>query len=208
MKKVIYLALLLVVPSVAYLWLQSGKNNFKRLDVLGNEGHRIASWKLTDASGQSLSSEITNGKIYVADFFFTRCQTICPKMSNQLMRVQHAYRDNPNILLLSYSVDPVNDSAEVLATYAAKHQAKPGKWYFLTGDKKQIYDLARQSYLLTVMDGDGGPDDFIHSEQLVLVDREGQIRGFYDGTDYHDVTRLIGEIKVLLEEYRQRGLKG
>ena len=125
-------------------------------------------------------------------------------MSNQLMRVQHEFKDDNNIMILSHTVDPEHDTPAVLAEYAKKHNAIQGKWYFVTGDKKKLYDLARNSYFITAMDGDGGPDDFIHSEQFVLIDKDKRIRGFYDGTDYNEITRLIDEVKVLRLEYDKK----
>lgn len=117
-----------------------------------------------------------------------------------MMRVQFAYKDDPEVMIFSHTVNPEEDSPSVLKAYAAKHNAIEGKWYFLTGDKKALYDMARNSYYITAMPGDGGPDDFIHSEQFVLVDKHKRIRGFYDGTDYNEVSRLIDEIKVLKKE--------
>ena len=116
------------------------------------------------------------------------------------MRVQFAYKDDPEVMILSHTVDPEGDSPSVLRAYAKEHNAIKGKWYFLTGDKKALYDMARNSYFVTAMPGDGGADDFIHSEQMVLVDKEKRIRGFYDGTDYGEMTKLIDEINVLKKE--------
>jgi protein SCO1/2 len=124
-------------------------------------------------------------------------------MSTQLQRVQEAYRDDSTVVILSHSVNPERDTAEALLAYAGQYDAVPGKWYFVTGDKKAIYDLARKSYFVTAMEGDGGPDDFIHSDQLVLVDKEGRIRGYYDGTDPKETDRLIDEIRVLEAAYKE-----
>ena len=121
-----------------------------------------------------------------------------------MKRVQEAYKDDPEISLVSFTVNPEKDTVEALAAYAVEYGAVPGKWFFLTGDKKQIYDLARNSFFITAMKGDGGPDDFVHSEKIVLIDKEKRIRGFYDGTDYESVNLLIDEIKVLKWEYEKK----
>ncbi len=205
-----------MIPGVAYLLVKSGKNNYTHLEIFGPkepvektvEGkikvdtvyHTIGDFTFIDQDSNIVNQSIVNDKIYVADYFFTTCKTICPKMSDQLMRVQLAFKDDPEVMILSHTVDPEEDSPSTLNAYAEKHNAIKGKWYFLTGDKKQLYDLARNSYFVTAMPGDGGPDDFIHSEQFVLVDKQKRIRGFYDGTEYNDVKRLIDEIKVLKKE--------
>ena len=136
----------------------------------------------------------------VADFFFTTCATICPKMTTQMERVQEAYKTDDRIVLLSHSVTPEMDSIPVLADYAALHNADPARWHFLTGDRKQIYSLARRSYFACQDEGDGGPDDFVHTENFVLVDPQRRIRGFYDGTNAGEVDQLISDIGKLLAE--------
>ena len=137
------------------------------------------------------------------DFFFSTCRTICPKMSNQLMRVQHNYKDDQEVMILSFTVDPQTDTPSRLKAYAEKHNAIKGKWYFLTGEKQVIYDLAKTSYFLTAMEGNGGEDAFLHSEQVVLIDKEKRIRGMYDGTDHFEVKRLIEDIAALENEYKE-----
>ncbi len=121
-------------------------------------------------------------------------------MTMQMERVQEAYADDDRLLLLSHSVTPEMDSVPVLAAYAELHNADPERWRFLTGDRKQIYALARKSYFAAMDEGDGGPDDFVHTENFVLVDPQRRIRGFYDGTSPKDVDRLIGDVGKLLEE--------
>lgn len=216
MKKILILLAILVIPGMAYLFIKSGKNNYKHLEIFGPKEpmekiidgktvidttyHTIGNFSFIDQDSNTVNQSIVKDKIYVADYFFTTCKTICPQMSDQLMRVQHAYKDDPEVIILSHTVDPEGDNTTVLKEYAAKHNAIKGKWYFLTGDKKELYDMARNSYFVTAMPGDGGADDFIHSEQFVLIDKQKRIRGFYDGTDYNEVTRLIGEIKVLKKE--------
>lgn len=211
-SRILIVVAILLVPSIAYLIISRGENQYEKLQIFGPREpgsanpadtiyHTIASFSLPAHNGSTFTDGDLDGKIYVADFFFATCPTICPKMSMQMKRVQEAFRDDASVLLVSHSVNPEQDSVAVLAAYAEEYGALPGKWFFLTGDKKQIYDLARHSYFVTAMPGDGGPDDFIHSEKLILVDPDKRIRGYYDGTDYEDVNLLIDEIKVLQWEY-------
>jgi protein SCO1/2 len=162
--------------------------------------HHISDFHLVDQFGGNFTMADVGDRIIVADFFFTTCATICPKMTVQMERVQEAYKDDDRLLLLSHSVTPEMDSVPALAAYAQLHNADPDRWRFLTGDRKQIYALARKSYFAAMDEGDGGPDDFVHTENFVLVDGQRRIRGFYDGTSPTDVDRLIGDIRKLLKE--------
>lgn len=162
--------------------------------------HHISDFSLVDQRGDTLHLADLEGRIVVADFFFTTCATICPKMSVQMARVQDAFRDEPRVVLLSHSVTPEADSVPALAAYAERYGAITGRWHFLTGDRKQIYALARRSYFAALDQGDGGPDDFVHTENFVLVDPAHRIRGFYDGTSTADVDRLIDDLRRLLAE--------
>ncbi|WP_338874269.1 SCO family protein [Spirosoma sp. SC4-14] len=220
----------LLVPALLYLFLRFGTENHYVLprylpkidsttgeplmskvkladgeEVVDTVFNHIPPFQLLDQNGKTVDQSIVKNKIYVADFFFTRCGTICPKLSSQLTRVQDIFRDNPNIVFLSYTIDPEHDRPEQLREYARKYEAIPGKWYFLTGNKAEIYDLALHGYYLPAIDKnvqDGKPDEtFIHSQKLVLVDKQGIVRGFYDGTDKEDVDRLVLEIRVLLDIY-------
>ncbi len=164
--------------------------------------HRITEFKLTDQLGRTITLADLEGHIVVADFFFTTCPTICPKMSVEMARVQEAFKDEPRVKLLSHSVTPETDTPEVLLEYAERHGAEHAKWHFLTGDRQQIYHLARRSYFAAMDEGDGGPDDFVHTENFVLVDGQRRLRGFYDGTSEKDVDRLIKDLKKLLKEER------
>lgn len=173
--------------------------------VKGKQGeHRITDFDLVDQQGRHITLKEVGDRIIVADFFFTTCATICPKMSVQMGRVQEAFAKEPRLVLLSHSVTPEMDSVPVLAEYAQRHGADPERWHFLTGDRKQIYDLARRSYFAAMDEGDGGPDDFVHTENFVLVDPQRRIRGFYDGTKKDDVDRLITDIGKLLEEQEEK----
>lgn len=167
------------------------------------QNHRIADFRLVNQRGDTITNADFEDKIYVADFFFTTCPTICKDMSRHFAIVQEEFKDNPDVLLLSHSVTPQIDSVAALADYAERYGAIPGKWHLTTGDKKHIYNLARKSYFACLDEGDGGVQDFIHTENFVLVDKEGRLRGFYDGTAEGDVDRLIDEIGYLLEEYEE-----
>jgi protein SCO1 len=170
---------------------------------LVRKNHKIAPFKMTDQNGNIISNETYNNKIYVADFFFTRCESICPIMTNYLAQVQEVYKNDDTIMFLSFSVTPDIDSVSVLKKYAIKNGVIDKKWHLLTGSKKDIYKLARQSYFAVLDEGDGGPQDFIHTEQLILIDKKQQIRGFYDGTKKDDVDKLVKDIAILKQEYRK-----
>jgi protein SCO1/2 len=166
--------------------------------------HQVKEFSLTNQLGQTVTLKNLEGKIYVADYFFANCKTICPKMSSQLERVQARYKNNPDVMLVSHTVDPLRDTVAAMQRYAQLHGADPLKWLFLTGDKKQLYDLARHSYLAVATKGDGGPDDFVHTDQFALVDKEKHLRGFYDGTDSVEVNRLMTDIDQLLLSYKNK----
>ena len=163
--------------------------------------HKISDFHLVNQNGDTISQKNFENKIYVADFFFTRCQTICPIMAINMTQLQDYYKEDNSLKFLSHSVTPVIDSVSVLREYADKHEAIDGKWEITTGDKRHIYELARKSYFAVLDEGDGGDQDFIHTEQFVLVDKKKQIRGFYDGTDATEMDRIIKDIELLkLEE--------
>lgn len=164
--------------------------------------HKVADFTLTDQTGATITQKNLDNKMYVTDFIFTTCHSICPVMSDQMQRVYETYKQDNDIVFVSHTVDPEGDSVSVLASYAARHGAIAGKWYFLTGDKKQLYDLARESYLISATIGDGGPDDFVHSQFFALVDKNKHIRGMYDGTDSIQVNKLIGDIEILKRVYK------
>lgn len=162
------------------------------------ERHRILPFTLVNQLGDTVTQADVEGQILVADFFFTRCPTICPVMTQQLTRVQAAYADEPSLRILSHSVTPAADSVPVLAAYADRYEADPSRWWFLTGDKAHIYDLSRRSYFSCLEDGDGGLQDFVHTENVALIDPSGRIRGMYDGTSSTEIDQLIDDISVLL----------
>jgi protein SCO1/2 len=161
--------------------------------------HHISPFHLIDQDGDSVSLADVKGKVVLADFFFTTCGSICPKMSTQLIRVQEKYKDEDRLMLLSHSVTPETDSVPVLKAYAEKYGVYHRRWRLMTGDREQIYRLARNSYFAAVDQGDGGPDDFVHTENFVLVDPQGRIRGFYDGTKPAEVDKAMADIQILLD---------
>lgn len=162
--------------------------------------HTIANFSLTNQNGETVTQENFNNAIYIADFFFTRCQTICPIMAINMADLQEYFKNDPEIKFLSHSVTPEMDSVSVLKAYAIKNGAIDGKWEITTGNKKHIYELARKSYFAVLDEGDGGDQDFIHTEQFILVDKKRQIRGFYDGTDKNEINRIIKDIEILKKE--------
>ncbi|MEE9406821.1 MAG: SCO family protein [Polaribacter sp.] len=163
--------------------------------------HTIADFKLTNQNGEIITNNNYKNKIYVADFFFTRCQTICIAMAYNMSELQAYYKDDKNLMFLSHSVTPVIDSVSVLREYANRKGVIDGKWNVTTGAKKHIYELARKSYFAVVDEGTGDENDFIHTEQFVLVDKERRIRGYYDGTEKEDMIKLKEDVALLKEEY-------
>ncbi|MGK0253308.1 MAG: protein SCO1/2 [Mariniflexile sp.] len=162
--------------------------------------HKIADFSLTNQNGETITQNDYKDKIYVADFFFTTCQTICPIMTNNMAKIQKELINDTDVLLLSHSVTPEIDSVEQLKRYALEKGVNDAKWNLVTGDKKQIYELARKSYLAVKDFGDGGPFDMIHTENFMLIDKKRQIRGFYDGTNADDIGRLLSDIAILKVE--------
>jgi len=159
--------------------------------------HTIADFSFVNQNGKTITQKDYGGKIYVADFFFTTCGSICPKMTTNLVEVQKAIINNPKVMLLSHTVFPETDSVSVLKEYAIKNGVIDNKWNLVTGDKKEIYAMARKSYLAVKL---GRPEqlyDMVHTENFVLVDQKRRVRGFYDGTKKEDMKRLIEDINWL-----------
>jgi protein SCO1 len=166
--------------------------------------HTIQDFHFINQDGKPVSRKDLDGSVYVADFFFTTCHSICPIMSDQMERIYTTYKGNPEVKFLSHTVDPEIDTVEQLKAYALKHNADSKQWLFVTGDKKELYDVARTGYFLDAQQGDGGPDDFIHTQNFALIDKDKRIRGYYDGTDSSDVDQLIKDIGLLLKEYHYK----
>ena len=212
----IFILLALGFFCLVFIFTNQKKEVFKVLPILGNHRldtsmvnnveqidtlyHSIPAFRFIDQDGRSVNQSVVKNKVYVADFFFTTCQTICPVMSKQLDRVYKAYSDNPQVMILSHTVDPETDSPEQLKKYALDLNANTSRWIFLTGEKADLYRQARTGYLLNADEGDGGHEDFIHTQNFALVDKKGRIRGFYDGTLTDEVDQLITDIGFLLQE--------
>jgi protein SCO1/2 len=166
--------------------------------------HTIPNFSFIDQNGKKITQKNLNNSVYVADFFFTTCHSICPIMSTQIQRVAEKFKGNSEVKFLSHTVDPETDTVEQLNRYAIEHKANVNQWMFVTGDKKELYDIARTGYLLDASIGDGGPDDFIHTQNFALVDKDNRIRGYYDGTNTKEVDQLITDIDLLLAEYHYK----
>jgi protein SCO1/2 len=216
MKKLLpFLLPLILIVGLIGLYTQSGspKKIFKKLPILGNHKldtiqidgrqridtifHTVPPFKFINQKGELVTEAKVKNKVYVVDYFFTTCQSICPIMSKQLTRVYNGHKD---VMILSHTVDPETDNPQVLNEYASKHQADPSRWFFLTGEKSELYKQARIGYLLDAQEGNGGPEDFIHTQNFALIDKKGRIRGFYDGTDSSAVNDLITDIDFLIDE--------
>lgn len=159
--------------------------------------HTIADFSFTNQNGKTITQKDYEGKIYVADFFFTTCGSICPKMTTNLAVIQKKISQNPEVMLLSHTVFPDTDSVSVLKKYAIKNGVIDNKWNLVTGDKKQIYTMARKSYLAVKLGKPKELYDMVHTENFVLVDAKRRVRGFYDGTKAEDIQRLIEDINFL-----------
>ena len=172
--------------------------------AMREENHRILDFNLVNHLGDTVTLADVQGQILVVDFFFTRCATICPLMTKNLQRIHDRLGPDAPVQLMSHSVTPVADSVSVLSAYADKHGADPDLWWFLTGEKSEIYTLARKSYFSCLDEGDGGFQDFVHTENIVLVDDQGRLRGFYDGTDSKAMSQLFSDLEFLLEKKKEK----
>jgi protein SCO1 len=189
-----FFIIVILAPVVVFGLVKLYQRMFEPLPVLGPENHVVHDFSFQNQRGESVTIDAWKGKIVVANFFFTHCPAICPKMIYQLKRVQaYAKKD---VFITSFSVDPERDSVARLRDYAGQAGIK-GNWMLLTGDKRELYRFARKELEIVATDGDGGPGDFIHSENLVLIDRNKKIRGYYKGTSETDVDRLIRDISKL-----------
>ena len=168
------------------------------------QGHTIRYFELKNQLGETVTGRELDGKIYVADFFFTTCGGICPKMTKQMVRIQNEFKDDDRVMLVSHTVTPDHDTVEVMKKYADKYGADHKKWLFLTGNKKEIYGLARRAYFIVKAaqegEDDGSGSDFIHTENFVLIDAKKRIRGYYSGIRESSVDSLMNDIRQLLEE--------
>lgn len=198
--KIVFLALVGVVvgcdsvdkplPILGYRYVNNGDTVY----------HRIAPFQFVDQDSARVTQETVQGKIYVADFFFTSCRTICPIMKTQMLRVYDVTKSMDDVLILSHTIDPEYDTVALLRDFAARLGVESHKWHFVTGVKDSIYKIAQTSYFATAMEDKSEPDGFIHSGAFLLIDRLGRIRGKYDGTKELDVNKLIADIKRLRRE--------
>lgn len=205
----------ILVPLAGYLIVDHyGKNVVhvppyliaERVDTIVKDGqttydtvyHQVKNFSLTNQLGQKINLDDYRNRILVVDFFFTSCPTICPTLTSHLKMVQEAFNKHDTLVqILSLSVDPERDTVQKLKAYADKNNIDPKNWWLLTGDKKEIYDLARYEFFVNAVQGDGGPDDFIHTEKFVVIDKDRYIRGYYNGLDTNDVRRMVNDIAVL-----------
>lgn len=164
-----------------------------------NGNHIVSDFELINQNGKVVTQEDYRDKIYIVDFFFTRCPSICPLMTNNMIKIQNEFLNNSDIMLLSLSVTPEIDSISVLRKYANDKGAIDSKWNITTGSKKHIYELARKSYFAVVEQGDGGLQDFIHTPNFILVDKERQIRGVYNGIEDEEIVRLFQDLRILID---------
>ncbi len=162
--------------------------------------HTISDFALLNQNGDTITQKDYENKIYIADFFFTTCPTICPIMTDNMIKLQEILKDQDDVLLLSHTVTPEIDSVSVLKAYAEKKGVNDAKWNMVTGDKEQIYDLARKSYLVAKYEPFDDVYDMIHTENFVLVDAQRRIRGFYDGTNWEEMEKLLKDLAILQSE--------
>jgi protein SCO1 len=211
-RRILILLSILILPCLFWLLLITGKNHFKQLQYFGPKDvdekgdtiyHTVPSFSLVNQEGKVISEKDLSGKIYVASFFFATCPTICPKMNANLQAVAEKFKDVDEVKFLSITINPEQDSIPVLAEYAAKRNADPSRWWFLTGNKGSIYTLAREGFMVSAASGKTA-EDFFHSQDFILVDKENHIRGFYDGLDDGDIRKIKDEIKLLVVEYKQK----
>lgn len=180
-------------PDFTPLWLSKDEAKKKEL-------HTIRDFAFVDQMGNTVTQSDYEGKVYVADFFFTSCPSICPKLTNNLKAVSDSFKGEDKVMLISYSVTPWIDSMPRLQAYAENYEINPTQWHLVTGDKQEIYDLARKSYFAEEEPGfDRDSSEFLHTEHFVLIDQERHIRGLYNGTLALERERLIDDIKLLLK---------
>jgi len=175
------------------VWLNKNGPDYKNL-------HKVGPFSLIDQHGKVITERTTSGKIYVANFFFTRCENICPKMMDNLKRAATAFAADSNVLIISHSVTPVYDNVAVLKRYAEEKDINQPNWHLVTGDKDRIYNLARKSYFADTVTSSAITSTFLHTENLILVDKNRHIRGVYNGTIPFEVENLIRHISILEKE--------
>lgn len=163
--------------------------------------HSIPSFTFTNQFGDTVSEQVVKDKIYVADFFFTSCPTICPVMKKNMLKVYKSIQNTDEVAILSHTIDPVHDTPAVLLKYTEDLGIAGDQWLFLTGEKSDIYGIAQKGYFIAANEDGKAPGGFIHSGAFTLVDKEKRVRGVYDGTDDESVKKLISDIAILQKEY-------
>jgi protein SCO1/2 len=164
----------------------------------------IPPFTFINQNGDTVTEKITEGKIYVADFFFTTCPTICPVMKRQMIKIYNEYKGNDDVMILSHSIDPEHDTPQVLAKYASDLGIQGKQWQFLTGEKEKIFKIGQTNYMVTVETDSGSAGGFLHSGAFILIDKEKHVRGMYDGTTDEGVERLSADMRRLLKEYEEK----
>ena len=197
------------IIGLAILLVGCDLNQDQKLPYLGRKEingtdtlyHTIADFRFVDQDSSFVTKETFDGQVYVADFFFTSCPTICPIMKTQMLRVYERFEDNDQVGILSHSIDPKHDTVAVLREFAQRLGVKSEKWRFVTGDKEEIYKIGQTSYMVSAVEDPSEPGGFIHSGAFILVDKNRRIRGIYDGTKEDQVDRLMTDLDILLKEY-------
>ncbi len=202
-KPYLFAIIVIVLAFSAHWSLNYFENQFQDLPYFGEQNEGVypvlPEFSFMDQNNNVFDRTDIKNKVVVANYFFTSCPTICPKMNRNMQKIQELYIDKDQLELLSFTVDPKRDTPDRLKSYADLYHADSEHWHFLTGDKKELYRLARKGFMLSASDGSGEDDDFIHSENIVLLDTEGYIRGFYVGTDPASVNNLVKDISKLLK---------
>lgn len=207
---ILFFSLAIVLPTVAFFTMRYYQQNISELPYYSENyaiqnnipDFKVPAYQFINQDSLTVDNSFTDGKIWVAHYFFTTCPTICPAMISGMSDVQEQFKNNSELRIVSFTVDPKTDTPEVLKNYAENRGIDTQQWQLATGDKKLLYRFARKGLFIEATDGDGGANDFIHSEKLVLIDSNNRIRGYYDGTESSDIKLLINDIQRLLEEKR------
>lgn len=211
--KIIIVLSILTLPILFFFVLKKGKYNYRHLDFFGPKEvnasgdttyFMVPDFKLVNQNGDTISQKNLDGKIYVANFFFASCPGVCPKMTDEVKTVQDEFKKNNDVVFVSHTVDPEHDSLPALTAFAKKHGADLTKWFFVTGNQDSIYDLAIKGYLVPAAEDARAEGGFLHSQDLLLIDKDKRIRGIYDSLDPKEIQRLKDEIKVLIYEYKEK----